>query len=75
MPFLVPGIGAQGGDIQAAVIGGIGQHGAGMIISSSRAVLYASSGTDFARSARQVALRTRDEINNYRHAVIAGSTI
>lgn len=74
MPFLVPGIGAQGGDIQAAVTSGIDRHGTGMIINSSRAVLYASAGSDFDRAARQVTLRTRDEINEHRTAATASST-
>jgi orotidine-5'-phosphate decarboxylase len=73
MPLLVPGIGAQGGDIKAAVSSGIDQYGTGMIINSSRAVLYASSGTDFDQAARQVALKTRDEINEHRHSVMASS--
>ncbi len=66
MPFLVPGIGAQGGEIRAAVQNGIDQHGTGMIINSSRAIIYASSGDGFDQAARQIALNTRDEINAYR---------
>jgi orotidine-5'-phosphate decarboxylase len=65
MPLLVPGIGAQGGDIAATVKAGKTQPG-GMMINSSRAILYASSGEDFAAAARQVALETRDAINRYR---------
>lgn len=61
MPLLIPGIGAQGGDIDATVSAGkiTGKPGAGMIINSSRAILYASSGADFAQAARAVALSTR----------------
>jgi orotidine-5'-phosphate decarboxylase len=66
IPFLVPGVGAQGGDVEAAVKSGQTDDGTGMIISSSRGVLYASSGSDFARAARSVALKLRDEINIYR---------
>ena len=64
MPLLIPGIGAQGGDIEATVkAGGIaGAPGTGMIINSSRAILYASSGNDFAQAARLVAQRTRDAL-------------
>ncbi len=62
MTFLLPGVGAQGADIKEMV--GAGQGG-GMLVSSSRAVLYASDGEDFANAARQVALGTRDEINRY----------
>lgn len=66
MPFLVPGVGAQGGDVQALVQAGKTADGKGLIINSSRAVLYASGGTDFADAARQVAIETRDLINQYR---------
>lgn len=66
MPLLVPGVGAQGGDVQALVTAGRTADGAGLIINSSRAVLYASSGDDFAQAARRVALSSRDEINRYR---------
>ena len=64
MPLLIPGIGAQGGDIEATVKAGSipGKPGTGMIINSSRAILYASSGNDFAQAARQVAQTTRDAL-------------
>jgi orotidine-5'-phosphate decarboxylase len=64
MPLLIPGIGAQGGDIDATVkAGGIpNQPGTGMMINSSRAILYASSGNDFAEAARKVAIATRDAL-------------
>ncbi|WP_151637083.1 orotidine-5'-phosphate decarboxylase [Noviherbaspirillum aerium] len=68
MPLLVPGIGAQGGDIQATVKAGRTAAGSGMMINSSRAILYAKpqGGEDFAGAARRVALETRDAINRYR---------
>ncbi len=66
MPLLVPGIGAQGGDVQAAVHAGQTRAGAGMVINSSRAILYASHGEDFAQAARAAALAMRDEINRWR---------
>ncbi len=67
MPLLVPGIGAQGGDVQASVLSGKTASGLGMMINSSRAILYASSDeATFAQAARKVALATRDEINLYR---------
>jgi orotidine-5'-phosphate decarboxylase len=66
MPFLVPGIGAQGGDVKAMVTAGKTADGTGLIVNSSRAVLYASAGTDFAQAARSVAMAARDEINLYR---------
>lgn len=70
MPLLVPGIGAQGGDIQATVAAGKTPSGAGMMINSSRAILYAKAdekaGEDFAKAARRVAIETRDAINRFR---------
>jgi orotidine-5'-phosphate decarboxylase len=66
MPFLVPGVGAQGGDVKALVNAGKAADGTGLVINSSRAVLYASSGDDFAAAARQVAMASRNEINVYR---------
>jgi orotidine-5'-phosphate decarboxylase len=68
MPLLVPGIGAQGGDIAATVKSGKTVGGTGMMINSSRAILYAApqAGEDFAMAARRVAQETRDAINQYR---------
>jgi orotidine-5'-phosphate decarboxylase len=68
MPLLVPGIGAQGGDIEATVRAGRSAAGTGMMINSSRAILYATpqGGEDFAAAARRVALATRDTINRFR---------
>ncbi len=66
LPLLVPGIGAQGGDVEATVKAGKTAAGNGLMISSSRAILYASQGEDFAAAARAVALATRDQINQYR---------
>ncbi|MDP5009571.1 MAG: orotidine-5'-phosphate decarboxylase [Glaciimonas sp.] len=68
MPLLVPGIGAQGGDVQATVNAGKTANGAGMMINSSRAILYAkpNESEDFAQAARRVALETRDSINQFR---------
>ena len=68
MPLLVPGVGAQGGDVEATVKSGRSANGTGMMINSSRAILYAApqAGEDFAAAARRVALDTRDAINRYR---------
>jgi orotidine-5'-phosphate decarboxylase len=78
MPILVPGIGAQGGDVNAVVGAGASAPDSstasqstnasatsrrGLVINSSRAILYASDGADFAAAARKVALTTRDAIN------------
>lgn len=59
MPLLIPGVGAQGGDAVATVRAGW-RPDAPIIVNSSRAILYASSGDDFAGAARREALRTRD---------------
>jgi orotidine-5'-phosphate decarboxylase len=68
MPLLVPGIGAQGGDIKATVEAGQTADGTGMMINSSRAILYAKpeAGEDFAAAAARVARETRDAVNQYR---------
>jgi orotidine-5'-phosphate decarboxylase len=68
MPLLVPGIGAQGGDIEATVKSGRTAAGTGMMINSSRAIIYAQpqGDEDFAAAARRVATETRDAINRYR---------
>ncbi len=62
-PILVPGIGAQGGDLEGSVRAGMDRDGAGILISASRSVLYASSGSDFADAARAEVTRLRDAIN------------
>ncbi len=69
MPFLVPGVGAQGGDIKALVQAGQPPAGTGLIISSSRAVLYASKSPQFAEAARTVAIDLRNQINTYRNNI------
>ncbi|MEX3526024.1 MAG: orotidine-5'-phosphate decarboxylase [Burkholderia sp.] len=66
MPLLIPGIGAQGGDVQATVAAGRTADGGGMMINSSRAILYASRGEDFAEAAARAAQATRDIINAHR---------
>ena len=64
VPLLIPGVGAQGGDAVATVKAGWkqqnGETTAPIIVNSSRAVLYASNGADFADAARKVAMQTRD---------------
>ncbi|MGG1946141.1 orotidine-5'-phosphate decarboxylase [Trinickia sp. NRRL B-1857] len=66
MPLLIPGIGAQGGDVEATVRAGRTAAGEGMMINSSRAILYAGKDENFAREAARVAQETRDKINAYR---------
>lgn len=68
MPLLVPGIGAQGGDIEATMRAGCTADGTGLMINSSRAILYAGKGEDFAQAARRAAQDTREAINRYRPA-------
>jgi orotidine-5'-phosphate decarboxylase len=66
LPFLVPGVGAQGGDVAAAVRAGRTADGLGMVLNSSRGIIYAGSGAGFADAARAAARALRDEINQYR---------
>lgn len=66
MPLLVPGIGAQGGDVDAVVANGTTASGTGLMISSSRTILYASSGSDYAAAARKAATDLHDAINRAR---------
>lgn len=67
LPLLIPGVGAQGGDAVATIKAGYRQSkGAttgAVIVNSSRAILYASSGDDFAQAARKEAMRTRDVLS------------
>ncbi|MFZ6798221.1 orotidine-5'-phosphate decarboxylase [Undibacterium sp. Di24W] len=68
MPLLIPGVGAQGGDVESTVRAGRTANGTGMMINSSRAILYARPVADeiYAKAARRVALETRDAINLFR---------
>jgi len=63
MFILVPGVGAQEGDLEAAVRAALDRQGSGFIINASRQVLYASKGKDFALDARRVAQVLRTRIN------------
>jgi orotidine-5'-phosphate decarboxylase len=67
MPFLVPGIGAQEGNMRESVKAGLDARGGGMIINASRSILYASREEDYVLAARAAAQRMRDEVNRYRH--------
>jgi orotidine-5'-phosphate decarboxylase len=66
MPILIPGIGAQGGEVAATVNAGKDSRGWGMIISASRSILYASKESDFAQAALKATEQLRMEINTYR---------
>lgn len=68
VPLLIPGVGAQGGDALATVRAGWRDNGP-IIVNSSRAVLYASSGADFVQAARQEALKTRALLQAARSAI------
>jgi len=72
VPLLIPGVGAQGGDAAATVKAGWrasgGETTAPIVVNSSRAVLYASQGADYAAAARQVARQTRDQLQAARGA-------
>ncbi|MCD9006559.1 orotidine-5'-phosphate decarboxylase [Luteimonas sp. XNQY3] len=66
MPFLVPGVGAQGGDVEAVVGNAKTTDGTGLMVSSSRAILYASNGDDYSDAAAREARTLRDAINRHR---------
>ncbi len=65
-PILIPGIGAQGGEVGATVTAGRDSRGWGMIINAARSILFASKESDFAQTARRVTEQLRAEINRYR---------
>jgi orotidine-5'-phosphate decarboxylase len=66
MPLLIPGVGAQGGDVEKTVKAGVDSKGKNAMINASRSIIFASSGADFAPKARLEASKLRDEINLYR---------
>ena len=71
MPFLVPGLGAQNGDLEAAVRAGLDADGGGLILNASRSVLYASPEDDYAQAARREAEALRGAIEQQREAASA----
>jgi orotidine-5'-phosphate decarboxylase len=66
MPLLVPGLGVQGGDVEATVKNGLDSQGGGMIVNSSRGIIYAGKDEYFATAARSEARALRDRINLFR---------
>jgi orotidine-5'-phosphate decarboxylase len=66
MTLLIPGIGAQGGDLEQSVKYGVDANKERAVIVAARQVIYASNGEDYARAARKAAIELRDEINRYR---------
>ena len=65
IPLLIPGVGAQGGELSQVVSYGVDAGKQRTIINSSRQILYASKGNDYAEAARQVAEELRDRINGF----------
>ena len=66
MPILIPGVGDQGGELEASVSAGVDEHGERAIIAVSRAILYAHDSTNYAAAARETARVLRDRINDAR---------
>jgi len=66
IPILVPGIGAQGGDLRATLENGLTAAGDGLIISNSSGIIFKSKGKDYAEAANQEAVRLQEEINRLR---------
>jgi orotidine-5'-phosphate decarboxylase len=66
LPILIPGVGAQGGDVEAAVKAGVDEDGKGIIVNSSRGIIFASDGEDFPEAAAQKTTELTDEINQHR---------
>ena len=69
LPFLVPGVGSQGGDLAGAVGDGLRGDGAGVYVNASRSIIFASSEADFAEAAREATGQLRQQINEVRRGV------
>jgi orotidine-5'-phosphate decarboxylase len=69
VPILVPGVGAQGGQLSSTVRDGVDARGRALLVSASRSILYASSGPDWARAAGVEAKRLREQINQLRSGI------
>lgn len=74
IPFLIPGIGRQGGDLEKAVRYGCDKRGRLALINASRSVIYASGGNDFAEAARRESTLLRDAIRRYQKEFFSSST-
>lgn len=66
-PILLPGLGKQGGDTEKSVKYGEGQGKAPLIVNSSRGIIFASNGADFANASREAAVLFKDNLNSYRN--------
>ncbi len=73
LPFLIPGIGAQGGNLKTAIQFGTNPNGSGALINAGRSILYASQEMDFAEAAEESAKNLNEQINNYRQLKISGN--
>lgn len=73
LPILIPGVGAQGGDLEASVAAGLDRSGRGIIVNVARGVLYASSGSDWRQAARASAVDLRDRIEATRQEQMDGA--
>jgi len=72
-PILLPGVGAQAGDLQASVRAGVDANGERAIVNASRTILYASTGPDWQAAARGAAERLRDDINAAREDALVAA--
>ena len=68
VPLLIPGVGAQAGDLKAAILNGTNDDGELAVVNSSRQIIQASLGSDWKEAARKMAVTLRDEINLYRRS-------
>ena len=66
VPILIPGIGAQGGRLSTSVREGVDVNGRALLVNSSRSILYASSGPDWAAAAGEAARRLTEQNNQHR---------
>lgn len=69
MPILIPGIGVQGGDVEKTIKAGVDKEGMNAIINSSRGIIFAGSGADFAQKAKEETTKLKDLINQYRRQI------
>jgi orotidine-5'-phosphate decarboxylase len=74
IPLLVPGIGAQGGDLEATLKAGLCPDGWGLMINSSRGILYASTGDDFAEASREAALELKNACGAIQREILNSKT-
>jgi orotidine-5'-phosphate decarboxylase len=74
LPILLPGVGAQGGELEAAVAAGLDGRGRGLLVVAARQVLYASSGADYPEAARRAAASLKGRVNRVRQGARAAAT-